>query len=87
MNVREDDLCRICGKESESREHLLFECEEVADEIRNVYVSKVCTVLECSADDLSLDRVLSMEGKLGKEKVQKLAVVLWSYLKMLDYKA
>jgi hypothetical protein len=87
MKARGDDLCRLCGNYSETREHVLFECQQVEKECRMEYLEKVCCVLQCESQDLTLDHVLALNGKLAKEKVQKLAVALWVYLDKIEYVA
>lgn len=87
MGSREDDLCRFCQNYSESREYILFECCEVAGDVRSEYTRKVSWLLKKNPDDLCLEFVLGLDVRLTKRCVQGLAVALWMYLEQIGYKA
>jgi hypothetical protein len=86
MGSRENDLCRICNASSETREHILFYCEQISESDRNEYSESVRKILGHRDDmRLTINDVLALGKKLKRSQVKKLAISLWRFLTKIEY--
>ena len=82
----QDPMCRFCGKDMETRQHILLECSILEAHTRK-YAKNIRKILGCEEnEELSMEMCLNLDRTSPKGQIRKLAMALYRYTLDIDYR-